>query len=66
MLYEQTEVDRGYRLRLVEKTSATADGLFRAFQEGTPIPTRSSFMKSLEERVAESSTSELHLRLEME
>ena len=66
MLYEQTEVDRGYRLRLVEKTSATADGLFRAFQEATPIPTRSSFMKSLEERVAESSTSELHLRLEME
>ena len=63
MLYEQTEVDQEYRLSLAEKASATADGLFRAFQEATPIPGKSDFMENLAERVAESSTSELHLRL---
>lgn len=63
LLYEHEKKGEDYQLKLTHTISAHADDLFRAFQESTPIPEKTSFMERLSERVsAEEMWFELGLR----
>ncbi|MGC9347878.1 MAG: NotI family restriction endonuclease [Anaerolineae bacterium] len=60
LLYEHEKSGEDYLLKLARKTSASADELFRAFQESTPIPQKSFFLERLSEKV---SAKEMRLEL---